>query len=62
MSILISAGRLISTSDMKLARKLQSIVSVEEITGGETPRHLRQYHGTLSFMFGGEFYELEATR
>lgn len=62
MSALLEAGRLISTSDIKLARKLQKVVKVADITGGKTPEALRQSAKTISFIFAGEFYELEAVR
>lgn len=60
MSTLLQAGRLISTSDIKLASKLQQIVKVADITGNNNPEDLRQANGAISFMFGGEFYELAA--
>lgn len=60
MSILIKAGKLVSTTDMKLARKLQQIVNIEDITKGSTPEKLRQTRKSLSFMIRGEYYELEA--
>ena len=62
MSILIKAGKLVSTTDMKLARKLQQIVKLEDITGGATPEKLRQARDRLSFIIRGEYYELEAVR
>lgn len=62
MSILIKAGRLVSTTDMKLARKLQQVVKLEEITGGATPEALRGTRDRISFMLRGEYYELEAVR
>jgi hypothetical protein len=61
MQALIEVGRLVSTTDLKLARKLQTIVKLEEITHGATPERLIQARGTLSFMLAGEYYELEAT-
>ena len=55
----ITVGRLVSTTDMALARQLQQIVNVNDITGGATLHELIQYGQSISFMFGGEFYELE---
>ena len=62
MGLLITAGKLISTSDLKLAYKLQKFVSIAEITGGTTPEALRQSLHRISFMHHGEYYELEATK
>lgn len=59
MSILIRAGKLISTSDLKLAVKLQQFVSIAEITGNATPQALRQSRDCISFMHRGEYYEIE---
>lgn len=59
MSTLIKIGRLVSTTDMKMAAKLHEVVKLEDITEGKTPQALRQGLNTISFMFGGEFYELE---
>lgn len=58
MSLLIKAGRLVSTTDLKLARKLQQVVSIEEITGGNTPQALRQAKDAISFLYRGEYYEV----
>ncbi len=62
MSIVIKAGKLISTSDLKLAEKLQKTIKLEEITGGRMPERLVQTGGVISFMLRGEYYELEATQ
>lgn len=62
MSILITAGRLISTTDLSLAKKLQKIIKIEEITGGKTPEALKQYQNTIGFMFRGEYYEIERSQ
>lgn len=59
MQALITIGRLVSTTDMKLARKLQTTVKLEEITNGQTPEAIRQGLNSISFMLAGEFYELE---
>lgn len=59
MSILITVGKLVSTTDMKLAAKLQQVVKLDDITKGATPEALRQGRNSISFMFRGEFYELE---
>lgn len=59
-SLTIKAGRLISTSDMQLARKLQKTIKLVDITGGATPQAVKQTANTISFMFCGEYYELEA--
>ena len=59
MSIIITVGRLVSTTDMKLARKLQTVVNLEDITNGATPEAIRQGRNSISFMLRGEFYELE---
>jgi hypothetical protein len=59
MSVLLEVGRLVSTSDEKLARKLQKLVRLDEITGGKTPEALRQSQSGISFMFAGSYYELE---
>lgn len=56
--ILFEAGRLISTSDMRLAKKLQQVVRVADITRGATPEDVRPSGANISFMLGGEFYEL----
>lgn len=56
---LLKIGRLVSTTDMKLARKLQKIIKLEEITHGATPRAIRGTRDSVSFMLAGEFYELE---
>lgn len=61
MQALIKVGRLVSTTDMKLARKLQTVVKLEDITNGATPERLIQARGRISFMLAGEYYELEAT-
>jgi hypothetical protein len=60
MSLTLEAGRLISTTDMRLARKLQQIVKIADITGGREPLAIRQSKKCVSFMLAGEFYELEA--
>lgn len=57
-NILSHAGKLISTSDMKLARRLQQPIIVADITQFRQPRDIRQESGSISFMFGGHFYEL----
>jgi hypothetical protein len=44
---------------MKLARKLQKIVKLDEITHGATPEAIRGTRDRLSFMLAGEYYELE---
>lgn len=59
MQVLIEVGRLVSTTDMKLARKLQKIVKLEDITNGATPEAIRGTRDRLSFMLAGEYYELE---
>ena len=59
MSVLLQAGRLVSTSDEKLARKLQQLVKLEDITHGNQPVRVEPTEGGISFMFGGNFYELE---
>ncbi len=59
MQLLIEVGRLVSTTDMKLARKLQTTVKLEEITHGATPEAIHQGLNSISFMLAGEFYELE---
>lgn len=59
MQTLITIGRLVSTTDIKLARKLQTTVKLEEITRGKTPEAIRQNLNSISFMLAGEFYELE---
>lgn len=56
---MITAGRLISTTDLKMARKLRELVTLEQITRGATPRAIRQGLNSISFMHAGEFYELE---
>ena len=61
-SIILKAGRLVSTTDMKLARKLQTIVKLEEITNGATPEAIRGTRNSISFMLRGEFYELERVK
>jgi len=61
MQALITIGRLVSTTDMKLAKKLQEIVNIEEITNGTTPERIIQTRGRISFMLAGEYYEIEAT-
>ncbi len=58
MQILITAGRLVSTSDIKLAAKLGQLVTIQECTGNRTPRALRQSNGTISFLHGTEYFEL----
>ena len=60
MSLTLEAGRLISTTDMKLARKLQQVINVRDITGGREPLAIKQDKKCISFMLAGEFYELEA--
>ena len=62
MQTLIKAGRLISTTDMKLAEKLQTIINLNEITAGKTPQAIRQNRARLSFMLAGEYYELERVK
>lgn len=59
MSIIIKVGRLVSTTDMKAAQKLQKVVKLEDITKGRTPEAIRQGLNSISFMLAGEFYELE---
>lgn len=59
MSIIIKVGRLVSTTDMKMAKKLQQVVKLDEITKGQTPEAIRQGLKSISFMHRGEFYELE---
>jgi hypothetical protein len=59
MSFVITVGRLVSTTDIKLARKLQQVVKLDDITKGTTPEALRQSKNRLSFMLAGEYYELE---
>lgn len=59
-NIILKAGRLVSTTDMKLAKKLQTIVKLEDITGGATPEAIRGTRKSISFMLAGEYYELEA--
>lgn len=59
MSLTIEAGRLISTTDMQLARKLQQVIKIAEITRGCEPQAIRQSNKCISFMLGGEFYEVE---
>lgn len=61
MQALITIGKLVSTTDMKLAAKLQEVVKMEEITNGATPERIIQARGRISFMLAGEYYELEAT-
>lgn len=58
-NIILKAGRLVSTTDIKLARKLQTVVKLEEITRGATPEAIRGTRNSISFMLAGEFYELE---
>jgi hypothetical protein len=60
MQLLINAGRLVSTTDMKLARNLREVVAVKDILGGKMPEGLRQTKKAISFMLNGELYELEA--
>lgn len=62
MSIIIKVGRLVSTTDMKMARKLQQVVKMDEITKGKTPEAIRQGLDSISFMLAGEFYELERVK
>jgi hypothetical protein len=52
-------GRLISTTDMKLARKLGEIVDVEAITRGHRVHFSRTECGTICFMLSGELYEVQ---
>lgn len=59
MSVLLEVGRLVSTSDEKLARKLQQFVRLDEITHGQEPEAIETTASSLSFMLGGNFYELE---
>lgn len=59
MSLLIKAGRLVSTTDIKLARKLHQVVRVHDITDGHAPQALKQAGDYISFIYRGEFYELE---
>ena len=61
MQALIKVGRLVSTTDMKLARKLEQIMELDDITKGATPERIIQARGRISFMLAGEYYELEAT-
>ena len=61
-NILINTGRLVSTTDMKAAEKLQQIVKLEDITKGATPEKIRQGLNSISFMLRGEFYELERVK
>lgn len=58
-SIIITVGRLVSTTDLKLATKLQEVVKLEDITKGRTPEAIRGTRQSISFMLAGEFYELE---
>lgn len=58
-SIILTVGRLVSTTDMKLAAKLQEVVKLEDITKGATPEAIRGTRNSISFMLAGEFYELE---
>lgn len=63
MSILLEAGRLVSTSDEKLARKLQQLVKLDDITHGEKPGAVETTEsGTIGFMFAGNYYELAEVR
>lgn len=59
MSVLLEVGRLVSTSDEKLARKLQQLVRLDEITHGVQPGAIETTKSGISFMLDGEFYELE---
>ena len=61
-NIIIKTGRLVSTTDMKLAAKLHEVVKLEDITAGRTPEALRQGLNSISFMLAGEFYELERVK
>lgn len=58
--MLVYIGKLISTTDMKMAKRLGEVVNVSEITGGQTPQWCRQANNTLSMMFHGEYYEVAA--
>jgi hypothetical protein len=57
-NILSHAGKLISTSDMKLARKLQQTIIVADITHFNQPQKVQKTDRSISFIFAGEFYEL----
>ena len=54
----IEAGRLIGTTDLKLARKLGEVVKVETITGGTRCHMERTEAGTIELMHHGELFEL----
>lgn len=58
-NIILKVGRLVSTTDLKLAAKLQEVISLEDITKGRTPEAIRGTRDSISFMLAGEFYELE---
>ena len=60
--IIITVGRLVSTSDLKLANKLQEVIELETITKGATPEAIRGTRDSISFMLAGEFYELERVK
>ena len=52
-------GRLISTTDMKLARKLGEIVDIDAIIKGHRVRFDCTESGTICFMLSGELYEVQ---
>ena len=51
-------GRLISTTDIKLARKLEQFVTIDEITGGDPCKRTTTEAGTITFWHHGELFEL----
>lgn len=55
-------GRLISTTDMKLARKLGEFVQIDKITGGKRCKYSTTDQGTICFWYNNELYELGEVR
>ena len=57
--IIFSIGRLVSTTDMDLARKIGQVISLDEITGGKPSAARTVEEGNQQHVINGEFYELE---
>ena len=58
----IKLGRIISTTDRKLAARLGAIVKIDELTHGQAIDCERTDEGTICFWLGSEFIEVEALR
>lgn len=55
----VKFGRLIATTDMKLARRIGELVEIEKITGGQDCDVQETEQGTVCFWLDYELYEVK---